>query len=161
MKTIKKGECLMIELSDQRRLFTRKSNYPQLVEFSKTFGAEISVVKIKEETNVLELQEIPQAICSEESQKSPKVEIIETRISKRKLDDRKTMLKRAERIREHIQKKFLQGKTVKLKQIKKHYSHYDLTSSTYSHHLREVRKTLSNDGYAIEKLKSGEYRLKQ
>lgn len=160
MKTIKKGECLMIELTDRRRLFTRKSNYPQLIEFSKTFGAEVSVVKVKEETEVLDLQEIPKAICSEDTpQHTPKVEVLETRLSKRKLDDRKTMLKRAERIRNHIQKRFLQGKTVKLKNVKRQYHQYDLTSSTFSKHLCEVRKELSEKGHVIEKLKAGEYRL--
>lgn len=162
MKTIKKGECLMIELGDQRRLFTRKNNYPQLVEFSKTFGAEVSVVKVKEETEVLDLQEIPKAICSEEKpHHTPNVEVVETRLSRRKLEDRKTMLKRAERIRNYIQKRFLQGKVVKLKNVKKQYKQYDLTSSTFSKHLRDVRKELSESGHVIEKLKSGEYRMKK
>lgn len=152
----------MIELNNSRRLFTRKSNYPQLIEFSKTFGAEVSVVKVKEETEVLDLQEIPKAICSEDSpQHTPVFEIVETRLSKRRFDDRKTMLKRAERIRNHIQKRFLQGKVVKLKNIKKQYRQYGLTSSTFSNHLREVRKELSGIGHVVEKLKAGEYRLQK
>ena len=161
MKTIKKGECLMIELNNNRKLFTQKGNYPQLIEFSKTFGAEISVVKVKEETDILDLQELPKAICSEdEPQKLPKVEIVEKRLqTDSKTEDRKTTLKRAERIRNYIQKKFLQGKTVKLSNLEKQYRQYELSSSTFSNHLREVRRTLLSDGHKIEKLRSGEYRL--
>jgi len=40
----------MIELKDRRKFFTHPKNLPELIEFSKTFGAELSVVRTCEES---------------------------------------------------------------------------------------------------------------
>lgn len=162
MKIIKSGECLMIELADHRKLFTQKRNFPQLIEFSKTFNAEVSVVKCEGETELLDLQEIPPAICSDSKPNVPsKVQVIQKRISRKKLKDRKTMLRQAERIRDHMSKKFLDGKAVKLKDVKRRYSQYELSSSAFSNHLKRVRKELKDDGHKIKKIKAGEYKIEE
>lgn len=49
--------CLLIETKDKRKFFTHEKNFIQLIEFSKAFNAEISIVKL-EEGSVLELEEL-------------------------------------------------------------------------------------------------------
>ena len=48
-------KCLMVETKDHRKFFTYPKNLNQLTEFYKTFGAEISVVKVEDDTEVLDL----------------------------------------------------------------------------------------------------------
>ena len=55
-------KCLLIQTKDKRKFFTHEKNFVQLIEFSKTFGAEISMVKL-EEGPILELKELAPAIC--------------------------------------------------------------------------------------------------
>ena len=57
------NQCLMIKTKDNRKFFTHEKYFPQLIEFSKTFGAEISIVKIQD-NNVLDMDELVPAICN-------------------------------------------------------------------------------------------------
>jgi hypothetical protein len=52
----------MIETTDRRKFFTHEKNFPMLIDFAKTFNAEISVVKL-EEGQILDLAELAPALC--------------------------------------------------------------------------------------------------
>ncbi len=76
MKTI---DCLMLKTPDERCFFTLKNNYPQLIEFARTYGAQISVVKASN-VQVLELEDLAKSICNQEEQTKPEYEIVEIKI---------------------------------------------------------------------------------
>jgi len=61
-KFVKSGSCVMIKCKDKRKFFTHKKNLPCLMEFSKIFNAEISVVRVKE-AEILDLPQLAPAIC--------------------------------------------------------------------------------------------------
>jgi hypothetical protein len=52
----------MIKTKDRRKFFTHEKNYLPLIEFSKVFNAEISIIKAKD-AEVLDLDELAPAIC--------------------------------------------------------------------------------------------------
>jgi hypothetical protein len=74
-------QCLMIKTKDKRQFFTYEKHLPQLIEFSKIFNAEISVVKIDGE-KILDLEELPEAICNSAYKNKSKYELISEKIGK-------------------------------------------------------------------------------
>ena len=64
-------KCLLLETKDKRKFFTHEKNFLQLIEFSRTFNAEISVVKM-EQTELLDLKDLAPAIC-DAHYKKPKI----------------------------------------------------------------------------------------
>lgn len=74
-------KCLLIQTKDKRKFFTHEKNYVQLIEFSKAFNAEVSIVKL-EQGVVLELEQLAPAIC-DPSYKKPNAqyEVIETKLA--------------------------------------------------------------------------------
>lgn len=69
-------QCLMIETKDKRNFFTHKKNYMPLIEFAKTFKAQISVVKTNE-AELLDLVDLSSAICNPYYKQKANFEIVE------------------------------------------------------------------------------------
>jgi hypothetical protein len=69
-------KCLLIKTKDKRNLFTEKKNFGQLIEFSKTMGAKISVVKA-DNPDILSIEELPPAICNSNYRPRTPFEILE------------------------------------------------------------------------------------
>ncbi len=154
-------KCLMIETKDRRRFFTHPNNYEHLIEFGKTFGAELSVVKV-EEPEILDLMSLAPALCdsSFKISKNQIIEIIETKLPKDK-KKRRSLLQQASEIKGWIKRQFLTGKAVRLKDIKEHYKNYNLTSQAFCNHLADVRKNLESEGFEVRKIGHGSYILNQ
>ena len=74
------NQCLMIKTKDNRKCFTHEKYFPQLIEFSKTFGAEISIVKIKD-NNVLEMNDLAPAICDANYKNDENYELVSIKIT--------------------------------------------------------------------------------
>jgi len=156
--TVKKSsKCLMIKTKDERQLFTHIRNYNQLIEFSKLFNAEISVVKTKD-VEILELAELAPALCDKTYKMKADYELLEVRIKqKRKL--RQNILQNAIKIRDHIRDQFLAGKIVSLKELKKTFKGKKLTTACLCNHVRMVKEKLEKDGYEIIKIGGGKYKM--
>jgi hypothetical protein len=155
-------KCLMIQTKDQRQFFTKEENYPELIEFSKTFDAELSIVKAKEEVEVIDLMNLPTAICDCNYKiKKPEVEIIEVKApTNKRRKNRSKILKTAKKIREHIREKLESGEPVKLAQIASKFKKYNLTLACFCQHVRAVRQQMEREGFTIEKIGAGQYVLK-
>lgn len=150
----KNYKCLMIETKDNRKFFTQEENLPELIEFSKTFGAEISVVKMNDEPEVLDLIDLATAMCSMTKTKvKPEFEILETKVDKPQRN-RTKILRDARKIRKYIKELLLAGEVVQLSTVAKKFKHYKLTLACFCNHLREVRKELE-----VEKIGHGKYML--
>ena len=152
-------QCLMLTTPDNRKFFTQEKNYDQLVEFSNTFGADISVVRVKE-AQVLDLSLLAPAICNPVYKESPQFEVLEVRVSSQLRNrTRKKLIKNAEKIRNYIRNRFLAGNCVELKKIAKHFNKQNLTLACICNHISTVRTKLEEEGYEVARLSSGKYQL--
>lgn len=148
----------MVRLSNNESFLTHKSNFPQLIEFSNTFNVEIIPVTVMKKSQIFELKEIPEIICSDQKIDPPNVKVSSS-TNPRKKRVRKNEIQQAQLIRGYILEQFMHGKTVELNSIREKYSNLDLTCSAFSNHIRVVKAELIKNGYKIEKVKSGNYRI--
>jgi hypothetical protein len=147
-------QCLMIQTQDRKKLFTYEKNFPQLIEFSKIFNAEISTVQIPNEAEVLELEELAPALCEKKSQNT-NFRIVQIKVKPKK--KRRLMISRAKRIQTHIKKNLLKGKVLSLKDLKKKYD--GLTTACLCSHFSKIRAILQDQGHEIAKVGGGKYKL--
>jgi len=150
-----KQTCLLLKTKDGRKFLTYEKNLPSLIEFAKTFGAEIYRVEI-EKQKILELKALANAICDQEYATSPKHRRIE-KIHPKPKRTRQAILRNAIKIRKFIRRRLLAGKPVSLKELKTKYKHYEMTDACLCNHLSTIRKLLIREGYTIKKLGAGKY----
>jgi hypothetical protein len=147
----------MIELKDKRKFFTDKKNYDQLVEFSKAFDAEISIVRTDEPP--ADLVELASNVCDDSMKVTkPSFEILEPLFPKTKRT-RSKLRHDAKIIRRWIKRQLLDGKVVRLSELARRYKRYNLSLACFCNHFAAVRKQLEKEGHKIEKVKRGEYQL--
>ena len=149
-------KCLLIETKDKRKFFTQEKNFTQLIEFSKTFDASLSIVDL-EEGKLLDIEELATAICdpnykSESSYKNLKNEAkVETK-------NRLEMLKIAETIKRYIYQQFEKRNSVSLRELKKKFKKYELSDSALCNHIRKSKLEFEKQGYKFIKVNTGEYK---
>jgi hypothetical protein len=86
-------KCLLIETTDKKQFITHKEYLNQLIEFSKTFGATISIVEAKG-VKPLKIEDLVPAICDQNYEnKKFNYKIIETKIKKETKNKRKIIKK--------------------------------------------------------------------
>jgi len=149
-------QCLMIKTKDHKKFFTYEKNLPQLIEFSKTFGAEISTVQISNEVEVLELEELAPALCEMKSQKVD-CKILEIKL--RPKDNRQNILHRAKKIQKYIQDSLMSGKTVSLKNLVQKYKNQKLTTACLCNHFKLIREKMESEGCLFIKTGGGSYKM--
>jgi len=151
-------KCLMIKTKDHRKFFTHEKNYPQLIEFSKLFNAEISIVKV-EKTEILNLKDLAPALCDSNYQKpNSNYQVLEVKVSQ-KGKKRTNILKNAEKIKRYIESQFRTGKVVSLKELNVKFKKHNVTTACLCSHLSKVRNKLEKQGLNIKKLGGGRYQL--
>lgn len=151
-------KCLLIRTKDKRKFLTYEKNLLSLIEFAKTFGAEIySVIPGAGET-VMELKPLTVAICNPEYKEKPKYEKLDKIFPKPKRN-RKSILTDAVKIRTFIKKRFLAGKPVSLKELKEKYKESNLTDACLCNHMTVMRRALAEEGHSFRKLGAGKYCL--
>ena len=151
-------KCLLIETKDKRKFFTHEKNFVQLIEFSKTFNAEISTVKL-EQGKVLELEELAPAICDPGYQK-PKAQykLLETKLATTKRS-RTNILKTADKIKKYISDRLRSRNPVSMKELKKKFRRHKLTDAALCNHVRRVKQELEKEGFKLERIGSGAYKV--
>ena len=168
---MKKVKCLLLKTKDDRQFFTPTENFRQLIEFSRTFGAEISVIRsTAENLPILQLDELAPAICNKEYHppKIGDIEILEPSVTEdiidqyvektsRKKTIRKSRKEMAEQIREHIRKTLLDGKIIDVRSLAKKFSEFHLNIVTFSNHIRYMRDLLKKEGYNVVRIGVGQY----
>ena len=151
-------KCLLIETKDKRKFFTHEKNFVQLIEFSKTFNAEVSVVKLQQGA-VLELEDLAPAIC-DPAYKKPKVqyELIETKLTTGGRS-RPNILRIAGKVKKYVLNQFKMRHTVSLKELKKRFSQYKMTDAALCNHVRRVKQELQEQGFKFTKVSAGQYKV--
>lgn len=151
-------KCLLIETKDKRKFFTHEKNFVQLIEFSKTFNAEISVVKM-EKGPLLDLEELAPAICDAGYKKQEiNYEIIETKLSKSG-QARPNILKTANKINKYILDRFSSRASVSLKDLKRKFKQCELSDAALCNHIRRAKKQLEGQGLTFVKTGAGMYEV--
>lgn len=145
----------MIETRDHKKFFTHEKNFPQLIEFSKTFNAEISRVQIPSETEILELEELAPALCEKKSQNADYT-VIETKL--RHKTSRKNIISRAKKIQLYIKQSLLNGKIVSLKDLRRKYKG-QITNACLCNHFKQIRESLGQEGHGFIKIGGGKYKI--
>jgi hypothetical protein len=151
-------KCLLIQTKDKRKFFTHEKNYIQLIEFSKTFNAEVSIVKL-EQGVVLELEQLAPAIC-DPAYKKPAVqyEVIETKMATESRT-RADILRIAYKVKKYVSEQFRERNAVSLKELKKKFKKHKLTDAALCNHVRRVKQELERDGFKFEKTGAGTYKV--
>lgn len=155
----KKSNLLMVRTKDRRKFFTYQKNLPMLVEFAKTFGAELSVIStIDEEAEVLDLSDLAPAICDSSYNTKAKYEVI-SKIYPKEGNERlrRELLENAMKIRKYIRTRLAANKAVSLKELKQKFGELGLTDSCLCNHLSQIRKEIEDSGTPVTKLGAGTY----
>lgn len=63
-------KILMIQTPNKRKYFTQATNLPKLLEFAKTFGAELSLVEASD-IELIDFENLAPTLC-DESYRTPK-----------------------------------------------------------------------------------------
>lgn len=152
-------KCLMVETSDHRKFFTHPKNFDSLLEFSKIFGAEVSVVQTDENIEVLDLESLASSVCDPTHAIKPNdIKILEIKIAKPRRE-RQQLVKNAGKIQEWIYKEFTWRMALSLKDIRKKFGKLGLTVGCLSNHFAKVRRQLIIEGYQVTKIGQGNYKL--
>lgn len=149
---------LLIETKDKRKFLTHEKHLLQLIEFSKTFSASLFIVKSNEKP--MELEEIVNNLCNSEYQ-SPEYnyEIIETKLENRPIIQKakKNLIKNSDQIKNYIEKQFKNKNIVSVKELKSKFKQYNLSDSTFSNHIKNVKLQIEKQGFKVKKVGTGKY----
>lgn len=155
------SKCLMIKTKDNRKFFTHEKNYLHLIEFSKIFDAEISVVKLTAPANVLELNELAPAICNASYKDKADYQLIETKVAKfkkikpEKPCKRKQILYTAHQVKDFIINELNKGNQISIKELLQQFP--TLHMSTLCNHVKNAINDLKASGTQIIRLGKGKY----
>lgn len=151
-------KCLLIETRDRRKFFTHEKNFGPLIEFCKSFKANIMLVNMTG-GELLTLEELAPAICSPQPKNSKvQYEILGTMLTARQ-NTRNKILAHSEKIQNHITKTFLAGEVVDLKRLKNKFKTFGLSDAALCNHMKKSRDRLVADGHKVEKVGAGKYRI--
>lgn len=152
-----KNSCLLIKTADKRSFLVSDKILTSIIEYVKTFHAEIYRVDVLEGKVISQLKNLAGAICNPDYDVEMKVENLEKIYPKSRPRD--SILKNAKSIRDFIYNKLMNGNSVSLKDLKNKYKDCDITDACLCNHLSAVRKQLIKSGKTIKKIGQGKYRL--
>lgn len=140
--------AILLKLKDRRNFFTHCKNLSLLGDFSKNFNANLLLVKVEKDSEILELEELAIAICNGTNQGAKtKYEIIEP------LSPNKS----SPNIRKEIRAALLNDTIVSLQILRE--KHPEATTTNLSTIFSQVRKKMVSEGYPIIKIGLGNYKL--
>lgn len=155
-----KKNLLMVRTKDKRRFFTHQKNLPMLVEFAKTFNAELLVVK-GDKLPALDLEKLAPAICDSSYDTDVEFEVVSKVYPKAERQRQRTqLLTNAQSIKDYIRTNFTKQQAVSLKELKTKFQDLNVTDSCLCHHLKVVREELQGKGMTITKVGAGKYAIK-
>lgn len=161
----KDGKVLLVTTNDSRRFLTFENNFPLLVEFARTCGAEISVVKVQDDANVLGLEDLAKSICDHQKvQVDLNYEVLETRLKPGDpvppletselppaVVDRAEKVRRGRTVTQYIKQELLAGREVTVAMLEARFSNYGMTKAAFNSYLRRTQIALSASGFQISR----------
>lgn len=149
--------CLLVRTRDKRKFLIHEKSMPTLIEFVKTFHAEVYRVELIEGKIIAQLKSLASAICNPDYRPTIKVRKLEKLYPPHR--PRTHLLENAKKIRTYILKTLSSGKPVSLKQLKKRYKNCKVTDACLCNHLSIVRRQMLRSGKVVAKIGQGKYCL--
>lgn len=146
---------LLLKIKGNRSFLTHEKNLNSLIEFAKTFSAEIYRVEAPKQ-KVLELKALVNAICDQDYEEKPTCRNMK-KVFPEASKSRASIIRNAQRIRKFIYRKLSSGKALSLRELKEKYVDWNITDACLCSHLTATRKLLAREGYHIKKLGAGNY----
>jgi len=151
------NNCLLVKTPDKRKFLVNEKNMPSIIEFVKTFHAEVYQVEVLKGEIINHLKNLAGAICNLDYNTEMDIKIIEKIYPKSR--PRSSILNNAKKIREYIYEKLSEGNPVSLKDLKKKYKNCEITDACLCNHLSAVRKQMVRSGKQVKKIGQGNYCL--
>lgn len=154
------SKCLLLKTPDDRCFFTEEKNFPVLVEFGRTFNAEISIVKTKEEVEIQELPDLAKSICNQDKQNHPEYEVVEIKLSPptgKAIAARETKINQTKEVIEYIKSELLNNKIVSMIDLETKFP--EVNRMTLSNCFTRVRRDLTSKGKILDRIKPGHWRI--
>lgn len=155
-------KCLLLKFPDEREVFTKEKYHHNLLEFAKTFNVKIMKVEA-EEPELLHPKEIARIFCdlNERKNHTHNYQILDSNQTEKTTPNknRKQMLERVCDIRSHIEDQFLEGKTVRIKELYDTFKKHQISVSTLYRHLSHVKNKLKSKGCKFIKISTGCYKI--
>lgn len=153
----KNYRCLMVRTPEKRRYFTYEKNLAPLLEYSRMFQAEISVVRVKE-AEVLELDQLVAALCDSHYQ-NPVITYRVLGVKSKHRTPRVFSRQNASLVRDYIKETLLKGKDVSLRSLVGKYAELGLSDTSLSNQFKRVRDELGLLGHRLVRDHGGSYRV--
>lgn len=162
---------LLIRMKDGKEYLVPLGNLIHLVEFAKTFGAEIHRVNVGPEVKTTGLCDLPRVMCDSRyelraayteagrvvPQDAEKTVLHLVQEPRPEIAMSRGMIRsRAENIRKAIRDRFLAGKGVSAKDLH-HELGEEVTRAAMTAHVTRVRQELEAEGKKVVKVASGHY----
>lgn len=155
-----KQTYLLIVTDNNRKFLTKRENMDSLLEFVKTFKAEIYLAQA-ENAKVLEIVELVRALCDQEYDDNPECDKMDRLYPAPPKKNRQSILRQSSHIDQYIETRLLAKESISLKKLKKHFKKYNVTDACLCNHLASVRDSLIKAGHSVEKTGRGEYAISQ
>lgn len=155
---MKDKKCLLLKTPEGRHFFTHENNFTVLVEFGRTFGAEISVVKTPDPL-VLELEDLAKYICSQVQDEAPKYEVLEIMLSASESSKPTKKSDLSKEAYDFIRATLLDGKSISISDLATKFT--SMTRTTLSSCIQKVKKELIKENYKVVREKPGQYKIQR
>lgn len=153
--------CLLLRTPDNRRFFTSVDHLPLLIEFSKSVGAEVSVVKTREPVETLPLKQLAKVFCDPQYEVAEVgYEVVEQKIGANPEVAPPPLVtkSKAAEIRSFVTAELMAGREVSLADLYKRYG-TRISQSAIRNHLTVVRQRLAEQGFNVTRAGVGRYRV--
>ncbi len=154
------SKCLLLKTPDGACFFTEVKHFPCLIEFGRTFEAEISIVQTKEEVEVLELDDLAKSICAPEHETHPEYEVLEIKLNKPQKKSNQSRAAKSEQGRSVVQYiigEMVSGKTMTNATLESQFP--NVTKPCLNNHYTRARRELRAQGHLLKKEKPGTYSI--
>ena len=148
--------CLLIELKDNRKFMTYQKNFNQLIEFCKSFKANMSLVNMKNGI-IFDLEELVPALCNP---KQKKVNYEYTIIENKMITTPKNKKQIALKLRDEIRRKFEGRQTISEDRLCKKYAEIGLSKAAIKNSIRYVKDEMKKEGHSFCRVSPGVYKIK-
>jgi hypothetical protein len=153
----KNYRCLMIKTPEKRKYFTHEKNFAPLIEYSRMFQAELSVVRVRE-AEILDLPDLIPALCDTNYQPvTSNYRVLGVKIQNK--PNRHSTRQNAQLVRDYILDNLLKGRPMSLRCLCTRFGDLGLSSTSLANQFRRVRDDLNYKGYDLGRDSGGVYNV--
>lgn len=153
-------KCLLVKTPDQRCFFTEEKNFPVLIEFGRTFDAEISVVSLNAEVEVLDLDDLAKSICGTDPKDHPEYNVVEVKLAapiKKTLETRAAKVTQGKTIADYIRQELTAGREMSIAHLEAKFP--EVNKPCLSNYFTRTRREMTSQGHRLTRDKQGVWKI--